>query len=85
MTKQLSVPVAWAIYEVPDDFVNMMSSGIVSSPPHVLLEVMVLQGQAKRLAVINSIASYDASLGDQEDASGLWDVPGEEDEEDEGD
>lgn len=55
MTKYISVPISYMLYEVPDDTIQVLSSGVMTQPPQVVLEVMVLNGQAKRLAQIGSI------------------------------
>lgn len=55
MSKYISVPVSWALYEVPDDTVQLLSSGAIALPPQVVLETMVFNGQAKRIASIGSM------------------------------
>ena len=56
MTKYISVPISYMLYEVPDDTIQMLSSGVMTQPPQVVLEVMVANGQAKRVMQIGSIA-----------------------------
>jgi hypothetical protein len=65
--KYISVPVSYAIYEVEDDVIQLLSSGVMTQPPHVVLEVMVLNGQAKRVVQIGSVMINPELVSDDEE------------------
>lgn len=51
----ISVPVAWAIYEVSGNLRPLNGKGGEATPPHVVMEALVLAGKAKRVAFIQSV------------------------------
>jgi hypothetical protein len=52
VSKFISVPTAWAVYSVPDETFQLLPNGMATTPPQVVLEMMVMNGQAKRVARI---------------------------------
>jgi hypothetical protein len=65
--KYISVPVSYAIYEVEDDMIHLEPNGATSLPPHVVLEVMVLNGKAKRVVQIGSVMINPELVEDSEE------------------
>jgi hypothetical protein len=81
MAKYVTVPVAWALYKVPDELIAMFGNMISSSPPQMVLETMVFNGMAQRISVTGNL-SFNRSdedevstTGDEEEVpegSGPW-------------
>lgn len=69
--KYISVATSYSIYQVPDETFQVLSSGAMTTPPYLVLEVMVMNGDAKKVGSVGSTV-----VG--EDG---FDVDGEEDEE----
>ena len=55
MGKFITVPSSYVLYEVEDDVFQVISSGSLTLPPQVVLELMVVNGQAKRLGKIETL------------------------------
>lgn len=53
MPKYLSVAESYAIYEVQDDVFEVLANGAFIQPPQVILEVLTMNGTAKKVAVIS--------------------------------
>jgi len=51
MSKLITVPTAWAVYKVPDEVMAIFGAGAISLPPQMVLESLVMNGLAKRVAV----------------------------------
>jgi hypothetical protein len=57
--KYVSVPASYALYEVPDESFLLLSDGRLRAPPQIVLELMVMNGQAKRSGTIATAAFGD--------------------------
>jgi hypothetical protein len=53
--KYISVPISWALYKVPDETFQVLANGSMTLPPQVVLETMVFNGDAERMATIGSM------------------------------
>lgn len=51
----ISIPVSYALYEVEQEVFEMLTTGEVVQPPLVTLEVMALNGTAKRIGTVGSV------------------------------
>jgi hypothetical protein len=71
-TKIISVPTAWTVFEVPDGAMQILSSGAITTPPHLVIELMVLAGKARKIGVVTSPTLID----DEDDAGEVDDHPG---------
>lgn len=71
--KYISVPTAYAIYELSDEAFLMIGEGRLEQPPYLVLEVLAMNGAAKRLATIG-MESFTPEAQDEdeegEDGSG---------------
>lgn len=85
--KHITVAQTYAIFEVPDETWEVLSSGAMQTPPIVVLEVMVLNGQAKKIGTIGTLSFSDGEIVDEDedelpdDGSSLFDEDTEEDDE----
>lgn len=66
MSKILTVASQYTVYEIEEDSLEVFGGGMVTVPPQIVLEMMVLQNRAKRVGVINTL-SFDSSLVSRED------------------
>lgn len=81
----VSIPIAWAIYEVDGDLKSLDAGGGKTVPSHVAMEAIVLAGRAKRLAVIQSVGDGTEIMGELTDdddeehmeGGGVWFDSGE--------
>jgi len=80
MAKYITVPTQYAIYEVPDEAFELLGTGMKMTPPQIVLEVLVMQGAAKRMGTvgtltmdINSIEQeFDEDNDEPEEGEGPW-------------
>ena len=49
----MAVPTVWTTYQVPDDVFSVIGSA-VGVPPSVVLEMMALNGSAKRVGTVTT-------------------------------
>lgn len=87
-TKYISVPAAYTLYEVPEDTFMLLNDGRLSQPVQLVLEVMVANGQARRVSSVSTITmseeGYDELMeeeGEEGDDSEGNDSPWPEDHE----
>jgi hypothetical protein len=74
MPKYISVADSYVIYELNDEAFELLSGGMLQQPPHVIMEVLVLHGAAKRLGSVNSSTDVDVTDEDEEppEGEGPW-------------
>ena len=60
MTKIVTVASQYTIYEVPDEAFEVLSGGELAAPPQIVLETLVLNGQAVRIGKVSTL-TMDAS------------------------
>ena len=77
MSKIITVPSQYTIYEVPDETFEVLPIGMKATPPQIVLEVMVMNGQAKRIGTVGTLTMNveDAESmmdDDPPDGSGPW-------------
>jgi len=69
--KTIAVAQTWAIYEVPEDTFELLPTGITTQPPQIVLEVMVMNGLAKKVATVGTMTltagESDEDEGDDDD------------------
>jgi hypothetical protein len=53
MSKYITVPTVWTMYETPDDVVSIFGSS-AELPPHIALEMMVAYGIAKKISTFTT-------------------------------
>jgi hypothetical protein len=68
MSRIITVPSTYVVYEIEDDVSEMLPSYKHVAPPFVVLEVLVFEGKAKRLGSVAS-ASFagEAGAGSEEE------------------
>lgn len=66
MSTIISVPVSYAMYEIEEDMFEMLTDGSITQPPLIVLEVMTLNGQAKRIGTVGSVL-IGAKIAGEED------------------
>lgn len=62
----ISVPSGYTLFEVKEEFVHILENGDKVLPPVVILEVMALNGQAKKIGMIGTI-TFAPNQGEEED------------------
>lgn len=70
MSKYISVPVTYGIYEVPDETFELLPSGMKVYPAQVVLEMMVMNGDAKKIGNISAAAIHVEEAVEGEDEEG---------------
>ena len=78
MSKFISVATQYAIYEVPDETFDVLPQGMKGNPPQIVLELMAMQGQARRLGTVSTLSMdmaeaqefFESQDEDDEDESG---------------
>ena len=55
MSKYISVATEYTLYEVPDDAMELLASGVVAQPPAIVLELMLINGKAKKVGSISTV------------------------------
>jgi hypothetical protein len=61
------------MYEVPDETYEYLSAGAVAQPPHIVLEVMAMNGQATKVGTVGTITQLGEGELVEEDEDGLPD------------
>lgn len=69
MSKFVSIPVVWTVYECSDDVVAILGSAI-TTPPHIVVELMVAQGQARKIKTITTKQATSVEVDGDEDEDG---------------
>ena len=80
MSRYVTVPSQYVIYELPDEAFEILPNGMKAVPAQIVLEVMVFNGQAKRVGTVGmpmiDITDEDESLEDGEEdppeGAGPW-------------
>lgn len=67
ISKYISIPVIYGIYEVPDETFELLPNGMKIQPSNVVLEMMVMNGQAKKIGTIGAAALTFAQSDEDED------------------
>lgn len=67
MSKFISVPSAYVLYQVEDDVFQMITGSNLSMPPQVVLELMVMNGQAKRVGVVGTLELNQNAVEEEEE------------------
>ncbi len=67
MSTIISIPASYALYEVENDVFEMITTGEVVQPPLVTLEVLALNGQAKRIGTVSSVMIGTVTTGSTEE------------------
>lgn len=84
MSKYISVASHYTIYEVPDETFEVLPTGMKTSPSYLVLELMVANGQAKRVGNVGmSPMEFEEILeeeGDEDPPEGMGPWLEEEDE-----
>ena len=84
MSKYISVASHYMIYEVPDETFEVLPTGMKTSPSYLVLETMVLNGQAKRIGSVGmaevGLDGPDIIEDDEEPPEGMGPWLEEEDE-----
>jgi hypothetical protein len=66
MSKLISIPTVWTTYECEDDVIAIVGANL-QAPPHILLEVLVASGKAKRINTITTSRATSVNVDDDDD------------------
>jgi hypothetical protein len=55
----------WAVYKVSDEVSQMLGNGLMINPPQIVLESLVMNGMAKRVAITGSL-EFESMDADEE-------------------
>ena len=66
MSKYVTVPTVWVMYEVPDEVFAILNNS-VDTPPYIALEMMVAHGIAKRVSTFTTSRGAEVGKGDSDD------------------
>lgn len=69
-TKFISVPIAYSLYEVPEDTYMLLSDGRLTQPVQLVLEVMVANGQARRVSTVSTLSLEEFEQPEEEEEEG---------------
>jgi hypothetical protein len=58
MAKVISVPASYNLYRVEDDLIHILEDGSITGPPLIVLEVMVMAGQAERIGAVGTVRFF---------------------------
>lgn len=53
MSKIVTIPTVWGIYEVPDEILAILGNQ-VQTPPHIVIEMLVASGAARKVMEITA-------------------------------
>ena len=79
MSKFITVPSQYTIYEVTEEAAELLPMGIKITPPQIVLEVLVMNGNAKRVGTVGTLTMNIESASDM-----LSDSEGEDEDPPEG-
>lgn len=74
MSKFVAIPTTWTTYECQEDVIAVLGANI-STPPHIVLEMLVANGLAKKVAAITTTRATNVEEdkdGDDEEGNMPW-------------
>jgi hypothetical protein len=54
MSKKIAIPCCWVVYKTSDEVFAVLGAA-VTTPPAIVLEVLAMEGKAKRVSVIHTL------------------------------
>ena len=77
MSSIISVASEYTMYEVEDDAFEMLHNGNLAYPPQIAMEVLVINGKARRIAKVSTLSLEQFSViaeddEEPEEGDGPW-------------